>query len=289
MTVQTSTQTHGTLITDVTDTARWVAAHRAQESERADALFHDPFAARLSGEVGRNIASLVQQRNRNSWTVVVRTRLIDDIVLDGVKQGFDCVLNLAAGLDTRPYRLALPPSLHWIETDLPALVSHKDQALAGETASCRLTRVAVDLSDSAARSAFFAEHMRSAKRALVITEGLLCYLTNNAVSDLTRELLQLAAVQRWALDVISPAVKNKLHKSLDKNLASAPMHFAPAEGVAFFEKLGWKVERVESLFRAAVGFGRIPLPLRLLAYLPDANPRKIGQRQPWAGVVQLHR
>ena len=43
-------------IRNVSDTARWVAIYRAMESERPDALFHDPFARRLGGERGEAIA-----------------------------------------------------------------------------------------------------------------------------------------------------------------------------------------------------------------------------------------
>jgi O-methyltransferase involved in polyketide biosynthesis len=41
------------LIRNVSDTARWVAMYRAQESARPDALFHDPWAERLGGDRGR--------------------------------------------------------------------------------------------------------------------------------------------------------------------------------------------------------------------------------------------
>jgi len=54
------------------------------------------------------------------------------------------VVNLAAGLDTRPYRMALPSGLQWIEIDLPELLAYKAETLAGETLACRLERVALD-------------------------------------------------------------------------------------------------------------------------------------------------
>ncbi len=42
--------------------------------------------------------------------------------------GIDGVVNLAAGLDARPYRLQLPRTLRWIEVDLPAMVKEKGDA-----------------------------------------------------------------------------------------------------------------------------------------------------------------
>ena len=45
------------LIRDISDTARWMAVYRARESERPDAVFTDPFARRLAGERGEQIAN----------------------------------------------------------------------------------------------------------------------------------------------------------------------------------------------------------------------------------------
>jgi methyltransferase (TIGR00027 family) len=289
MTTNASTETTSMLIADVSDTARWVAAHRAQESERTDALFHDRLAARLSGERGRAMAAYAEKHKSGAWTVVARTRLIDDLVLAAATGDCDCVLNLAAGLDTRPYRLALPGSMHWIEADLPAVVKYKGELLKGEKARCQLTRVAVDLSDTAARRAFLDACFAGARRVLVLSEGLLCYLSESTVRELATDLQHQAAVKTWVFDLLSPAVKARLSKTLNNDIASAPLQFAPPQGVAYFEALGWHLSSVQSIFRAAARYRRLPLPMRLFALLPDADPRNPGERRPWAGVVQMDR
>jgi O-methyltransferase involved in polyketide biosynthesis len=51
------------LVRDVSDTARWVAYFRARETQRADALFRDPFAERLAGEQGFRIANTLADGN----------------------------------------------------------------------------------------------------------------------------------------------------------------------------------------------------------------------------------
>src|SRR5579871_6557937 len=138
---------------NVSDTALWVAVFRAQESERKDPLFYDPYARELAGERGAEIA---KQVGMPGWPIVVRTVALDEMILKAVEEdGFDTVLNLAAGLDTRPYRLALPATLRWIEVDLPAMVEYKRIALKDAKCFCRLERHAVDLSDSEARRALF--------------------------------------------------------------------------------------------------------------------------------------
>ena len=108
------------MIQNISDTARWVAIFRAEESERPDAIFQDPFARRLAGEEGEQIADTIQFSRKNSWSFVARTFLFDEYIKQHVESGFDMVVNLAAGLDARPYRMSLPSSLQWIEVDLPA-------------------------------------------------------------------------------------------------------------------------------------------------------------------------
>jgi O-methyltransferase involved in polyketide biosynthesis len=61
------------LIRNISDTARWAAVYRARESERKDALFRDPFARRLAGERGEQIAAKLPKGNRNTWSWVMRT------------------------------------------------------------------------------------------------------------------------------------------------------------------------------------------------------------------------
>ena len=127
----------------VDDTARWVAHHRALESARPDALFHDPFAARLAGSTGRAIAegAAPAAGGGDGWYLTARTVLIDEAVAAAIAGGCDTVVNLGAGLDARPYRLDLPAGLEWIEVDLPAILDHKAAVLTSETARCRLRRV----------------------------------------------------------------------------------------------------------------------------------------------------
>src|SRR6478735_4147874 len=176
------------LISKVSDTARWMAAYRATESARHDALFTDPFAERFAGARGHAITAAAPRLTRNGWWWVTRTKLIDDLVTASLQNGCDRVLNLAAGFDTRPYRLDLPAATEWIEADLPELINEKQRLLTGETARCRLSRVAVDLADTPSRSAFLADATSGARDALVITEGLLLYLNAAQVCALADDL-----------------------------------------------------------------------------------------------------
>jgi methyltransferase (TIGR00027 family) len=275
-------------ISDVSDTARWVAVYRAMESARPDALFHDPYAQLLAGEGGLAIAAFMPRQARNGWPMIARTKLMDDLVMAAITQGCDCVMNLAAGFDTRPYRLQVPSSLRWIEADLPALTEEKEQLLKDAEPRCVLRRIKVDLADSSARAAMLKEVAGASRNVLVITEGLLVYLDEAQVRSLAIDLAAQPSIRGWILDLASPALLKMMAKSMGPQLANAPMKFGPANGVAFFEDLDWRATQVQSILRAAARFRRLPWTLKLFSFLPEPNPRNPG-RAPWSAVVQLAR
>jgi methyltransferase (TIGR00027 family) len=275
-------------ISNVSDTARWVAVYRARESARPDALFHDPYAQLLAGERGQAIAAFMPRQARNGWPMIARTRLMDDLILATIEQGCDCVVNLAAGFDTRPYRLAVSSSLRWIEADLPALTDEKEQLLKDAQPRCQLRRIKVDLADSSARVAMLKEAVGTSTNALVITEGLLLYLEEAQVRSLAMDIGAQAGTRWWILDLASPALLEMMKKSMGPQLANAPMKFGPANGVAFFEDLGWRATHIQSVMHAASRFRRLPWTLKLFGFLPEPNPRNPG-RTPWSAVVQLER
>jgi methyltransferase (TIGR00027 family) len=275
-----------TSIRNISDTALWVAVHRARESERPDALFRDPFARKLAGERGEKIAREMQQGQRYEWPYVSRTLRFDQIINAQIKQGADMVINLAAGLDTRPYRMELPASLKWVEVDLPAMIDYKEEILSREKPRCALERVRLDLADVIARRALFQRLGSSTKRALIITEGLLVYLTRDENIALGRDLAAQPGFREWAIDLCSPGLLKMLQQNLGAlEKAGSPLKFGPEEGPEFFTASGWKPAEVYSMLKTAARIKRLPFGLRLVAWLPESNGRQ-GSR-PWGGVIRL--
>jgi methyltransferase (TIGR00027 family) len=277
------------LVRNISDTARWVAAYRARETERPNPLFRDPFARRLAGERGERIAQALPLRRGRDWSLAIRTYLFDAFVTEGLAQGVDLVVNLAAGLDTRPYRMDLPPSLQWVEVDLPEIFDYKEGILAGETPRCALRRVRLDLSDETSRRRLFAELGHEGKRVLVLTEGLLIYLTPEQVGGLARDLAGPASFHRWALDLSSPGLKRMIDREVGPRLAEAraPFQFAPVEGPLFFEPHGWRAVDIRSFFKWAAKKNRLPFWMRLLALLPESKGRQ--GNAVWAAVCLLEK
>lgn len=274
------------VIANVTDTARWVAEYRARESARPDALFHDPFAADLSGERGRIIAAAARRSFGNGWFFIARTKLIDDLIVECLADGCDRVVNLAAGLDTRPYRLDLSPTLEWIEVDLAEIIEEKNRVLADESPRCRLSRIPVDLTDASARLRCLIEATEGVSKTLVITEGLLLYLDESDVRALMTDLKR-PEVTWWIADIIGPAIVKLSGKAaLRGKLNNAAVTFGPTDGIGFFEQAGWTVESVSSQLAAAAEWNRLSPFMRFLARLPQPNPRRPG-RAPWSAVLRL--
>ena len=224
-------------IAHVSDTARWVAVYRAMETARPDALFQDPFAAKLAGEQGERIVDSMKYGRRSAWAMIVRTQVFDEEILDTIRrEKVDLVLNLAAGLDARPWRLDLDPALRWVDVDFPEILAYKAGIIGNAVPKCRYESRGVDLRIAADRDAVFAEIGASATRVLVVAEGLLIYLTAADVEALARALRAVPSFGWWVIDLANPMLIEFMAKSWGKEVqrGNAPSRFAPAEGTGWF-------------------------------------------------------
>ncbi|HEX6806850.1 MAG TPA: SAM-dependent methyltransferase [Gemmatimonadaceae bacterium] len=280
-------------IRHISDTARWVAFYRAMESERKDALFVDPWARRLAGAQGETIVRTLPRAQASAWAMIVRTALFDEIIVRLVqREGVDHVVNLAAGLDTRPFRLGLPPSLRWTDVDLPDILAYKQETLAGVQPKCVYEAVATDLTDANARHALFARLGGAARRALIVTEGLLIYLTPEQVGALADDLHAQPTFHDWVIDIASPWLRKYMAKSWGKTLdaGGSQMHFFPEEGPKFFRPHGWRMVEFRSSLEEAHRLRRemkLAWLWRFMGKISSAERRE-AQRM-ISGVVLLER
>jgi methyltransferase (TIGR00027 family) len=280
-------------IENISDTARWVAVYRAMESARPDALFRDPYADRLAGERGHQILASMKNGRTYAWPMIVRTAIFDEIILDAIqKRGADLVVNLAAGLDARPWRLPLPPSLQWVDVDLPGILNYKTETLRSEIPKCRYEAVTVDLTDAEARLALFARLGAGAKRALVVAEGLLIYLTPEQVGALATDLHARPSFQEWLIDLASPQLLKRMSGTWGKSVAAAgaPFQFAPEEGTEFFRPYGWREAMYRSTWEEAQRLNRTMTGAWLWNLLGRLMPKsKRDQARRFSGYVLLER
>jgi methyltransferase (TIGR00027 family) len=261
-------------IDNVSDTAFWVAVYRAKESERELAMFNDPFAHGLAGERGRQMAAAMPDISPYvEWSVVSRTVIIDRFIERLIGEDVDAVINLGAGLDARPYRMSLPATLEWIEADHPSIIAHKNLGLASAEPRCKLTRVGIDLGDDPRRMEFLQNAAPQARKVLVLTEGVLPYLSPEQVSALGRDLSSQRRFTYWITEYFHPRTYRYLnHPVRAAKMKNAPFRFFPDDWYAFFKAIGWVERETRYTSEIATEFNRkIPMPTvarLLMPFLP---------------------
>ncbi|MBL7715596.1 MAG: class I SAM-dependent methyltransferase [Bdellovibrionales bacterium] len=264
-------------IQDVSDTSFWVAYFRAKESQRPDAIFRDPFAARLAGEHGKRISESMPDFSRyTEWAVVSRTVIIDRFIEKAIQEGTDAVLNLGAGLDARPYRMNLPENLDWVEVDYSSIMAHKKKILANETPRCRLTQVELDLANRTQRDAFFKTVLPKAEKVLVLTEGLIPYLNETQVSELAEDLLKRPQFQAWISEYFDPRVYRHLKANTrTRAMKNSPFQFYPKNWFGFFNANGWTEKETVHFLNIVVEFKRTPPMPKWVKWILPLIPKKV--------------
>jgi methyltransferase (TIGR00027 family) len=186
-------------------TALGVAMVRAQESRRSDRLFDDPYAAAfLAAAPGvfdrEQRAARAGTGGMAAWGAafwahaVLRTRFFDDYLLDATGRSIRQVVLLAAGLDTRAYRLTWPAGTCLYELDLPEVLDFKQRVLAEQAAwpGCDRRVVASDLRGDWT-TPLSAAGLRADEPTGWLLEGLLIYLSADEAAHLLTAVGELSA------------------------------------------------------------------------------------------------
>lgn len=190
-------------------TALYTAVLRARESARPDRLFNDPFAGALAGPQGDELISWMEAISPGAAdipAILIRTRFFDDALERIVGQsGVDQIVLLAAGMDTRAFRLSLPPGSTLFELDQTEILNLKAARLAelGARPRCRRVTIPADLNGDWSTSLCESGFDRS-RPAVWLVEGLALYLTDTQVHQLLATLSELAVSGSWlCVDVVS--------------------------------------------------------------------------------------
>ncbi|MEV4560350.1 SAM-dependent methyltransferase [Kitasatospora sp. NPDC049285] len=182
-------------LSPVSRTALAVARVRAYESSRPEPLFRDPYALAFvaaSGVPMDSTGPTTPLARRLVAQGILRTCYYDDRLLaSGARQ----VVLLAAGLDTRAFRLAWPDGTRMYELDLPAVLAFKDRVLdqQGAKATCERTALAVDLVDPGWPDRLLAAGFDPEQPTAWLAEGLLVYLDAAEAAELLGSVGRLSA------------------------------------------------------------------------------------------------
>ncbi|MEU3353316.1 SAM-dependent methyltransferase [Streptomyces sp. NPDC037389] len=257
----------------VARTALLTAAQRARESARADALFHDPFAEALAGPPGMALLDAFG----DTPLLSVRTRFFDEAVKSAVGYGGPHRLVIvAAGMDTRAYRLGLPGDVTVYELDRPEVLARKERLLDGTAApTCRRVGVGADLAAADWGEVLADAGFRAADGPTCwLVEGLNQYLAEpDALALLDRISALSAPGSRLLTDFVPAALLSAPEaRPLLRLMAEwgAPWRYGTDEPGALLAGLGWRSE-VRSFAEVGEELGRwLPGGRELSGWLVEA-------------------
>ena len=203
--------------TSVGSTALFVAASRALETAKPEPLAADPFAEVFCRAVGGEWADLLDGKAPGHLLASdfgadfvdfqgARTRYFDAYFTAAAEAGVRQMVLMAAGLDSRAYRLPWRDGTVVYELDQPQVLQFKREVLAahGDTAGAERREVAVDLRDDWP-AALTAAGFDPAEPSAWIAEGLLIYLPAPAQGRLFAGIDELAAAgSRVAVEEATP-------------------------------------------------------------------------------------
>jgi methyltransferase (TIGR00027 family) len=246
-------------------TAQFTAKARAVESLRPDALFRDPWADRFAGRAGD--AWLARQPpEQPGLSLVIRTRFFDDFLLrcSGQVVAPRQLVLLAAGYDTRAYRLEWPVGTRLYELDQPAVLARKDAILREERAQPRCERITLglDLAQGWTEPLLASGFVPSAA-SIWLLEGLLMYLAADEAQRVVAIVTSLASAGSWlGFDLFntatlgSPWTRQRVARLAARGM---PWRFGLDEPAAWLRSFGWKAQ-VTTTADAGRRYGRWPYP-----------------------------
>lgn len=184
-------------MTGVSGTAEWIAHARAAETVREDRLFADQLAVAFTERTNAELLRRFRAGPEPRFDVLaVRTKFFDDYLLRATGEtARRQVVLLAAGLDSRAFRLDWPSGTRVFELDLPELLAGKDELLRHcgfVPSSCRRHTVPADLTQDWA-PALCGGGFDPGVPTVWLVEGLLYYLTSDQADAVVLGLSALSA------------------------------------------------------------------------------------------------
>ncbi|WP_053666506.1 class I SAM-dependent methyltransferase [Streptomyces sp. MMG1121] len=247
-------------------TAVGVARVRALETERENALFRDPLAQAFAAAGGMWPSSpprpddeaARRRRLAVSFSIVIRTKFLDDLLQQASASGVRQVVLLGAGMDSRAFRMDWPEGTRLFEVDTAAPLDFKASVLRQEQAVARCERitVAVDLREDWPGALAAAGHDPTVP-TVWIAEGLLIYLPEDAVELLLARIsAQSAAGSRMGLTLGSRGVIERFGAdAVPGSAASMWVSETPDDPVGWLAGHGWEASS-HTLRERAAAYGR---------------------------------
>ncbi|MFF8481077.1 class I SAM-dependent methyltransferase [Streptomyces antibioticus] len=234
----------GVPVTTTAATAFLTADARAQATTDPAQDFHDPYAARFAALCPPAIHGITRH-TAGTAVVMARTVLVDRLLAELFAHGgVEACVNLGAGFDARPYRMDWPQECRVIEIDSAPVLDLKDRLLPPADCTAPLERLRGDLRDAETMVDLLMSRT-AGRRCVVLAEGLLTYLSHDAVGALAAAVARLGTGTSWICDVLSVPSAESLARA--SRIAGTPLEMRGLADLEAFETAGWRCERIEPL------------------------------------------
>lgn len=257
-------------LTGVVETLLITVRVRAEETLRKDSLLHDPYAVQIIEKLQLDDSSKNKVAASSQIGVVVRTIVLDNIVLDFLKRNPDGVIvNLGCGLDARYKRLNVGDT-EWYDIDVQEAVDVRKQFFKEEDNYRIMAKSMFNFS--------WMQYIPKDKPVLIISEGVMMYFPERQLEPLFNKIFETFPNVEMAFDTIAPflAKRTKLHSEVKKYNAQFQWGLDSAEDLKRWNN---KISVLDVKYYCDYAKDRWPFGMRVLFILP--------QMRKWNKIVHI--
>jgi methyltransferase (TIGR00027 family) len=187
--------------------ARWSAGAKAYELSlpKKERIIIDPYAPYYSGQVGAKMVAAMNQINPSiRKAIVLRARFMDDYSVKCLDEGFEQVVLLGAGYDSRYLRLEKFRTAKVFELDLDSTQVIKKtltRKLLGHLPP-NVTYVPIDFSKESITAKLAKAGFENHRKTLFIWEGVTLFLNHDIVAKTLGRLAEIGHGNRIVFDFV---------------------------------------------------------------------------------------
>lgn len=191
-------------LTGVMETLLPVLYARVYETRHEKSIINDPVAQEWVSRIDYDFSKF-EESVLNHLGVAVRTDILDELSKEFIATHPDAlIVNIAAGLDTRFYRMD-NGKITWIELDLPDTTVVRQQLMEETDRHKTLAASALDTD--------WMDELQTDSPVLFIVEGLLMYLPEEQIKGMVAAMVEYFPKAEFLLEVMGATQAKNTHRN----------------------------------------------------------------------------
>jgi methyltransferase (TIGR00027 family) len=258
---------NGDTMNPISNTAFYTCAIRAADAANLNPIGDDSYAHLFMNDIGNAIAAQIKAPPKSTVSVVVRHRIIDDLLRGQLAVHPDTVIIiLGCGFDTRAFRI---PGGHWYEIDEPQVIEFKNAQLPASPWRNPLQRISINFSEGHLED--YLPKVTGSAPVVVVMEGIFYYLNEQQIDATLSALRNAYPAHTLICDLMNRVVANKYAKEARQDIENLGSRwlFIPDDPVAVIKRYGYRTRVTVSTAKKILEFEKrshlIYILLRLLA------------------------